>query len=180
MVRGRIIRTRTIRDGTILRITWASEQPAAAADDGAKSRAWRLFVETYGAVFGRLAEEIEAQTGLPITWYDVLLHLDEAPAGGLRMRDLADAVVISKSGLTGLVDRMEQAGLVARRPDPRDRRAIAVTLTAAGRRRFRAAARSHRAGIARHFHAHLTKAEAEALAGTMRKLKAAIERDGGS
>jgi DNA-binding MarR family transcriptional regulator len=150
---------------------------AREQDDAAKQRAWRLFVETYGAVFGRLSEEIEAQTGLPIAWYDVLLHLDEAPDDGLRMRDLADAVVISKSGLTGLVDRMEAAGLVARRPDPADRRAIAVTLTAEGRRRFRVAARRHREDIARHFAAHLTVAEAEAMAATLRKLKAAIDAD---
>jgi DNA-binding MarR family transcriptional regulator len=176
MVREQIVRVRTIRSGTIDRITRAGEHPTAAGGD-AKSRAWRLFVETYGAVFGRLAEDIEAETGLPISWYDVLLHLDEAPRDGLRMSDLADAVVISKSGLTGLVDRIEQAGLVARRPHPDDRRAIAVTLTAAGRRRFRAAARRHRAGIARHFEAHVTEAEAEALAATMSKLKAAIERD---
>jgi DNA-binding MarR family transcriptional regulator len=116
---------------------------------------------------------------MPMTWYDVLLHLSEAPSDELRMRELAEAVVISKSGLTGLVDRMEQAGLVARRPDPDDRRAIAVSLTAAGRRRFRAAARGHRAGIARHFEAHVTTAEAEAMAAALRKVKAAVERERG-
>jgi DNA-binding MarR family transcriptional regulator len=116
---------------------------------------------------------------MPMTWYDVLLHLSEAPGATLRMGDLADAVVISRSGLTGLVDRLEQAGLLARAPDPDDRRAIAVSLTPEGRRRFRSAARRHRAGIARHFEAHITAAEAEAMAATLRKVKAAIERERG-
>ena len=81
---------------------------------------------------GRLDRELQAEEGLSLAWYDVLLHLDEVPGRRLRMTDLAAAVVISKSGLTSLVDRMEEAGLVAREPDPDDRRAIAVALTAAG------------------------------------------------
>jgi DNA-binding MarR family transcriptional regulator len=138
-----------------------------------KQRAWRLLVETYGAVFGVLAAELEAQTGLPMPWYDVLLHLSEAPDGGLQMRELASAVVISKSGLTGLVDRLEQAELVVRVADPHDRRAIIVRLTDAGRERFRSAARAHRAGIARHFEEHVSEEEAVALVATLGKLKAA-------
>src|SRR5205085_882233 len=69
--------------------------------------AWRIFVETHAALFGRLADEMREAHGMPVTWYDVLLHLAEVDGQRLRMGDLARAVVISKSGLTALVDRME-------------------------------------------------------------------------
>src|SRR5512132_2168279 len=96
------------------------------ADHGQGQRAWRALVEGHAALFARLADELKAQTGMPITWYDVLLHLAEAKGARMRMRELADAVLLSKSGLTTLVDRMEGAGLVRRSVPPGDRRSIDV------------------------------------------------------
>jgi DNA-binding MarR family transcriptional regulator len=138
-----------------------------------RARAWRLFVETHGLVFGRLVDELKAETGLPITWYDVLFQLQEVPGQRLRMRELADAVVITKSGLTTLVDRMEEAGLLRREPPPNDRRAIEVVLTEAGHRRFEEANAVHWRGIQEHFIAYLDEAEGELLARLLERVKEA-------
>jgi DNA-binding MarR family transcriptional regulator len=142
-------------------------------DVEARARAWRLFVETHGLVFGRLTEELRDEVGLPMTWYDVLFHLHEVPGQRLRMHELAEAVVISKSGLTTLVDRMEEAGLLRREPTPDDRRAIEIALTDAGKRRFEEANAVHWRGIQEHFVAHLDEAEGEVLARLLQRVKEA-------
>src|SRR4051812_623063 len=126
--------------------------------------AWRAVVETQAEVLGRLTEELREETGMAMTWYDVLLHLSDVPDGRMRVSELARAVIVSKSGLTTIVDGLEEAGLVRREVPPADRRAIEVALTAAGRRRFAAARRVHRRGIDRLFCAHLSEAEARVIA----------------
>jgi DNA-binding MarR family transcriptional regulator len=144
-----------------------------------RARAWRLFVETHGLVFGRLIDELKAEVDLAMTWYDVLFHLQEVPGERLRMHELADAVVISKSGLTTLVDRMEEAGLLRREAPANDRRAIEVTLTDAGRRRFEEANAVHWRGIQEHFIAHLNNSEVEMLVRVLERLKQANGRGTG-
>jgi DNA-binding MarR family transcriptional regulator len=134
-----------------------------------------MFVETHAALFGRLADEMREEHGMPVTWYDVLLHLAEVDGQRLRMGDLARAVVISKSGLTALVDRMEAAGLVRRAVPPGDRRAIDVVLTDAGRERFATVRAFHREGIRRHFTAHVSEREAEQLIAVLGRLRAAVD-----
>jgi DNA-binding MarR family transcriptional regulator len=130
-------------------------------------------METHAEVFGRLVDELRAEADLPITWYDVLLHLAEVDGARMRMRELAGAVLLSKSGLTTLVDRMEEAGLVRREVPVDDRRSIDVVLTEEGQRRFRAARAVHRRGIERHFCAHLSDAEAASLIGILDRVRSA-------
>ena len=141
-----------------------------------RPRAWRLFVETHAALFGHLVDQMRVDVGIPMTWYDVLLHLAEVEGGRLRMHELADAVLLSKSGLTTLVDRMEAAGLVRREVPAGDRRAIDVVLTDAGRRRFQEAAAVHRRGIDAHFCAHLSQDETAALIALLERLRSASPR----
>ncbi|MGI8927068.1 MAG: MarR family winged helix-turn-helix transcriptional regulator [Tepidiformaceae bacterium] len=136
--------------------------------------AWRAFLETHTRVTTRLAAELERETGLPLTWYDVLVQVQEA-GGRPRMQELARRVLLSKSGVTRLVDRMAAAGLVAREPCPDDRRGAFVTLTAAGRARLRGAAPVHGRGIAEHFATALTEREAAALEAAMGKVLAGLE-----
>jgi DNA-binding MarR family transcriptional regulator len=128
-------------------------------------------METHAALFGRLVDELKAELGLPVTWYDVLLHLNEADSRRLRMRALADAVLLSKSGLTTVVDRMEEAGLVRREAPPGDRRSIDVVLTDAGLERFHEAAAVHRRGIDEHFCDHITDDEAATLVAVLGRLR---------
>jgi DNA-binding MarR family transcriptional regulator len=81
----------------------------------------------------------------------------------MRMRELADAVLLSRSGLTRLVDRMERAGLVTRTPDAADRRVVRVALTDAGTAAYRDARAEHRSAVAEHFLDRLTAAEAATI-----------------
>jgi DNA-binding MarR family transcriptional regulator len=93
------------------------------------------------------------------------VQLAEAPNRRLRMTELADAVLLSRSGVTRLVDRLERVGLVARSPVAEDGRGVAASLTEKGVDRLRAASRTHLAGVVRHF---ADKLEPEDLAALVR------------
>jgi DNA-binding MarR family transcriptional regulator len=129
----------------------------------ARMSAWRSFLEAHARVTDALATELETETGLPLTWYDVLVQLTEAPEHRLRMQDLARAVLLSKSGLTRLVDRMGAAGLVTREPCLDDRRGTFVCLADAGTERLDGASPVHLRGIAEHFTGHFSEVEARQL-----------------
>lgn len=96
-----------------------------------------------------LGDELAEQAHMPLGWYDVLLQLVEAPANRLRMSELADRVLLSRSGLSRLVDRLEREGLVTREPYPGDARGTYTALTDAGMRRMREASPVHLAGVKR-------------------------------
>jgi len=113
--------------------------------------AWRAIMELHAALLPLYERAMIAEFAMPLTWYDVLHHLDEAGEGGLRMNELAAALTLSKSGLTTLVDRIEESGLISRRDDPADRRATVVALTASGRRIVRDAIRAHKELVRKHF-----------------------------
>ena len=94
--------------------------------------AWRQLLNVHARLVDRV-ERALADAGLPqLAWYDVLWALQRAPGKTLRMGELADAVTISRSGLTRLVDRIEAEGYLERRPAAGDRRAIDVAITPAG------------------------------------------------
>jgi DNA-binding MarR family transcriptional regulator len=118
-----------------------------------------------------LDAELERSAGIPMRWYDVLVHLEETP-DGLRMKDLAERILFSKSGLTNVVDRMESAGLVERVRPEHDRRSILVVLTEKGRSTMRQARRHHRDGIEQHFSSHLADSDIKALTRALDKVKA--------
>ena len=137
--------------------------------------AWRAFLTAHARVGEVLERELEAECGLPLTWYDVLVQLSEAPSQRLRMHDLAHAVLLSRAGLTRLVDRMTAAGLVERVACEEDRRGVFVALTPAGVKRLRAAAPAHLRGVATHFTGHLSEAEADTLRATLMRIATAAE-----
>ncbi len=132
--------------------------------------AWRSFLEAHRRVTDVLESELRAQEDLPLAWYDVLVQLSESPTRALRMQELADAILLSKSGLTRLVDRMEGEGLVERRPCPDDRRGIEAVLTDAGLERLRGAAPTHVAGVRSHFADLLRPGEAAVLAQALNRI----------
>lgn len=138
--------------------------------------AWRTFLEAHAAVSQVLDQELRTERGLPLTWYDVLVNLDEAPAGRLRMQHLANAVLFSRSGLTRLVDRMEKDGLVRREPCANDARGTFAVLTPAGRRTLRRAAPVHLRGIEAHFLHHLNDGDVRAIGSALQKVLQASER----
>jgi DNA-binding MarR family transcriptional regulator len=134
-------------------------------------RAWRLFFESSLALTDLLGAELEQAAGIPLRWYDVLLQLEEVPEG-IPMNALADRILFSKSGLTRVVDRMEEEGLVRRVRPPHDRRTILVVLTDKGAETIEHARPHHRDGIERHFSRHLTDADTRALARALEKVSA--------
>jgi DNA-binding MarR family transcriptional regulator len=112
---------------------------------------WRAFLRAHALVNRVLETELVADQQLSLAAYDVLVQLYEAPGHRLRMTELADAVLLSRSGVTRLVDRLEKAGLVSRCPVAGDGRGVAAELTEAGASRLRTASRTHLTGVMRHF-----------------------------
>jgi DNA-binding MarR family transcriptional regulator len=139
--------------------------PDAPAPDPADWRVavWRSFLRAHAAVVTDLERDLDADVGLPLTWYDVLLTLARAPERKLRMAQLADRVLLSRSGLTRLVDRLEREGLVRREPSPDDARGTYTVLTAAGLHRLRDAVPAHLASVQRHWLAHFDDDELTTL-----------------
>ncbi len=132
-------------------------------------RAWRLYFESALALQDILDTELERDAGIPLRWYDALVHLEETP-DGLRMNELAERILYSKSGFTRVVDRLEEAGLVQRvRPD-NDRRSILVVLTDEGHAAMEQARRHHRHAIEQHFSCHLSDTDIKALTRALEKL----------
>jgi len=124
---------------------------------------WRTFLRAHAGALRELERELMAETGTPLGWYDVLLQLAEAPGRRLRMAELADKVLLSRSGLTRVIDRLQTDGLVRREPSPGDARGTFTVLTAEGMARLRAAAPTHLAGIRKHWLAHFSDDELREL-----------------
>ena len=137
-------------------------KPSRSSLTAEQRRIWRNFLESAYALIDLLAAELEAERGLSLPWYDVLVHLEEA-GEGIGMTELANRILFSKSGLTRVVDKMEEEGLVRRERPPGDRRAIRVVLTAKGRRELEAARTVHRRGIEEHFARHLDARDLKSL-----------------
>lgn len=135
---------------------------------------WRKLLQAQKAVLDRLESEMEAEAGLPLGWYEVLLYLQESPTGRLRMHELADSLLLSRSAATRFIDRMETADLVERVQCPSDRRGLELVMTESGREMFRKAGRVHLRGIQEHFAAHLTAEESTVLERAMERVLAAV------
>jgi DNA-binding MarR family transcriptional regulator len=135
--------------------------------------AWRAFLRAQATVLGALERELESEQGLPIAFYDVLVVLSEADQGRLRMSELAKRVVLSRSGVTRLVDRMEREGLVRREQCPADRRGYETVITDQGRRVLKQAWPVHARGVAEHFARHLSGKEADVIADALGRMSPA-------
>ena len=144
-------------------------EPTLSSPSPERLRCWRLFFESALALGDVLDAELEQAVGIPQRWYDVLVHLEESP-GGIRMNELAERILYSKSGFTRVIDRMEEAGLVARVRPADDRRSILVVLTDNGAETMERARRYHRHGIEQHFSQHLTDADIKALTRALEKI----------
>jgi DNA-binding MarR family transcriptional regulator len=144
------------------------EQPLSSPSPE-RLRAWRLYFESALALVDVLDDELKRDAGIPLRWYDALVHLEETP-DGLRMNELAERILYSKSSFTRVVDRMEEAGLVRRVRPENDRRSILVVLTDEGRNKMEQARRHHRHGIEEHFSRHLADTDIKALARAFQKV----------
>lgn len=115
-----------------------------------EQRVWRLLLCVQSRLTDRLDRDLREAHGLTIGDYAVLVHLAQAGPAGLRMSDLADLLLLSRSGLTRRIDSLVRAGLVARRSCPNDGRGSMAQLTEAGTRRLAEAAPTHVAGVRRY------------------------------
>jgi DNA-binding MarR family transcriptional regulator len=112
---------------------------------------WRRFVETHAAIVRRLDEDLRSQSGLTLSSFEVLYELTRAPGNRLRMAELADRLLFTRSGVTRLVDRLERDGLVERNDCAHDGRGVYAILTKAGFEVFETACGPHIDGVRRLF-----------------------------
>lgn len=136
---------------------------------------WRAFLLAHARITRRLDEELRAEHDISIAEYDALLNIARAPDRRIRMRQLADQVVLSKSGVTRLIDRLVADGLVERSACEVDARGAEAVLTDAGLRRLRSASRTHLRGISEHF---LDVLGGDELAAIERSMAAVADRAG--
>ena len=132
--------------------------------------AWHRLLQVSSGVLRELDHALDHRDRITVTEFDVLITLDNAPAHHLRMTDLAHATMLSSGGMTRLVGRLEDQGLVRRDPDPDDARAFRATLTPAGERKLARARITHDAVLARMITPRLTAADLRALERILAKL----------
>jgi DNA-binding MarR family transcriptional regulator len=134
--------------------------------------AWRGFIRTHALLWRELEASLERSHGISLGAYDVLVLLDEAPAGRLRMSELADAVLMSSGGFTRLADRLCAQKLVVRERPRSDGRGFELVLTTSGRELLERARETHRADIRRRFLAHIDADEQVSLAALWQRIGA--------
>ena len=129
-----------------------------------------LIVRTHRRLTDSLGRELERDVGIPLVFFDVLIHVGGAPDRRLTMSRLSADVALTPGGVTRLVDRMVEAGLVARENCPSDRRSIYVVLTPQGQAVLEQAVAAHIEGIDRHLIAHLDDGDRAALVTVLHKV----------
>lgn len=132
--------------------------------------AWSAFLRAHARVVRELERELQAEQGMALTDYDVLVQLANAGERRLRMSELAERLLLSRSGVTRLVDRLEAGGLVERVSCDTDRRGQWASLTDAGYDRLRTASPTHLRGVASHFLDRLPGEELSALGRILSRL----------
>ena len=139
----------------------------------AEMAAWGGLLRAHASLVRALDVELQAEHGISITQYEVLLLLSRSETGALRMNELADGALLSLSGLSRLVDRLEALGLVERAQCPTDRRGAFAVITQAGRKRFASARITHLDGVRRRFIDVLPPETVAVLADAWETLEAA-------
>ena len=125
--------------------------------------AWSALLRLHARLVPVIDGELERVTGMPLRWYDVLLELNAAPQRRLRMLDLGEVVVLSRTRVSRVVDELVGVGYVTKVPNPEHRRSAFAQLTSAGRSVFRKAAPVYLDGIRRHLGRHITASDAAEL-----------------
>jgi DNA-binding MarR family transcriptional regulator len=155
-------------------MTTEARAPAAPKIDAGQAAVWRAFLRAHALMLRQIGEDLDTAGLPPFAWYDVLWALYEADEHHLQPSELADEVVLSRSGLSRMIDRIEEAGLVQRRACPGDRRAIHVELTDEGEKMLDEMWCVYARGIADHFlpslgeHACTLRNAMESLAESVR------------
>jgi DNA-binding MarR family transcriptional regulator len=137
--------------------------------------AWRALLRGQALLIEEVEREL-ATAGLPpIGWYDVLTELDKA-GGRLRIHELADAVILSRSGLTRLLDRLESASLLRREPCEDDRRGAYAVITPDGRQMLKRMWPVYERCLAEHFAPHVGSGDARAIRSALERITDSIRQ----
>jgi DNA-binding MarR family transcriptional regulator len=142
--------------------------------------AWRGMLEAHARVTRQLDAQMRAEHGLSVSAYEVLMFLMDAPEHRMRMSDIAQRVLLSRSGCTRLVDRLVELGCVSRCADASDGRGLYAQLTEAGLEKVTAARATHHEGIRRFFLSHLTSTDQIALGDIWTRFHAAAAAQPGA
>ena len=145
----------------------------ASTGDDPGLAAWRTFLQAHATLVRLLEAELEADGLVSLSDYDVLVHLAAAPGRRLRMSELAEVVVLSRSGMTRRIDRLEAVGFVRRDECAADRRGAFATLTEAGLTALEETRPRYVRGVAEHFISRLTPHDLELLRTALSKVLAA-------
>ena len=173
-------------DGAVMPTTPASSTaapsvpvkgPVATIADEPGIGAWRSFLQSHARITRRLDEELQAAHGLSLAEYDALLQIAHSPGHRVRMNVLANRVLLSRSGITRLVDRLEADGSVERIACETDARGQEAVLTKAGLERLRTAGGTHLDGVRRYFLERLGDGERETIERSLGRLAGALEPD---
>jgi DNA-binding MarR family transcriptional regulator len=135
--------------------------------------AWASLVHTHATVVEAVEERLMAEAGLPLPWHEVLVRVSRAGKELMRMQELARSVLLSKSGLTRLADRMEQAGLIQRRACPSDRRGVFIGITDRGREALDRAGPVFLAAVREHLTDRLSRTELDNLVTLLERVRGA-------
>jgi DNA-binding MarR family transcriptional regulator len=159
----------------------ARQRSQASRPADASGVAWagdliRLEIALWDRIDTRLQESHE----LPLAFFEPLLLISRAPAGSMRVGDLARGLRITVGGTSKLVDRIERAGFIAREPDPEDRRASRVSLTTAGKRKLTVAVKSYEAEVSSILESALSSQERQRMRDYVSRLLAAIDQEQGT
>ncbi len=138
--------------------------------------AWRAFLHAHARLTRRLDDELQATTSLSLAEYDALVQLANTPGRRLRMSVLAERVVLSRSGITRLVDRLVAGGMVERTACPTDARGAEAALTPVGVDALRAATGTHISGVRRYFLDATTADEQAVIAGALDRVSEGLGR----
>jgi len=136
--------------------------------------AWAGLLRTHAAVLPKV-ERALAPTGLPLTWYDVLLVVNAAPGRRLRMTELGQQAVVSRERVSRVVTELERAGLVVREANPDDKRSSFTVITPEGRKKLRASAPVYIKAIEQHFLSRLTDEEIRIISQALSRVVSAEE-----
>ncbi|HEY9700037.1 MAG TPA: MarR family transcriptional regulator [Trichocoleus sp.] len=145
--------------------------------DQLRNSLWRLFLTAHTRLLDRIEQKLDQADLPPLEWYDVLFSLKEAPNHQLRLSELAQKVLLSRSNLTRLIDRLERAQLLCRQSCPSDRRGTYAVLTPAGLAMQEQMWAVYSEGIVEYFAAHVDESEAKTFQQVLERLLMVAEQD---
>lgn len=139
------------------------------------NQTWKLFLTTHVMVIEQIERDLAAANLPPLSWYGVLWTLEKAPDHEMRLHELAEQVLLSRSNITRLIDRLEEAELLCRKRCPRDRRGAYAVLTEAGLAMRQQMWAIYSQGIARYFAKQLNAEEMNTLNQAFQQILAAVK-----